>query len=254
MSQSNFPPASESVTDLGRTISPEALNLAGTALDAGIFYQDAFKAHVAPAWAQAFPVNPKCITAGPDGRCYVDEVEGDFQTRKAAFEALKDRLRSEPRGAWAMVRRPWQDDPSRASWSVALSVGNGEVVCPDLSGIVGEPTPEEFIDRAVGYEIYCARRCEEARRAGLTSLALIRERGWMPGTVLRDISIGGKRYSTAKVIKLEGPYVSLYMTRRGSATRWEWRGLAQSVEHASYPPVAGRRKLVVSAAEDAAAA
>lgn len=254
MSQSNFPPATEPVADRGRTIPAEALNLAGTALDAGIFYQDAFEAHVAPAWAQAFPVTPKCITVGADGRSYVDEIDGDFQACKAQFEALKERLRSEPRGAWAMMRRPWKDDPTRASWSVALSVGHGQVVCPDLSGIVGEPTPDEFIKRAVGYEIYCARKCEEIRRSGLTSLALIRERGWMPGTVLRDISIGGKRYSSAKVIKIEGPYVSLYMTKRGSPNRWEWRGPAQSVEHASYPPIAGRRKLVVSAAEDAAAA
>jgi hypothetical protein len=255
MSQFTFPPATESVTDLDRTIPAEALNIAGAALDAGIFYESEFKAYVAPAWAQAFPVTPKCITAGADGRCYVDEVEGDFATRKAQFEALKERLRSEPRGAWAMVRRPWKDEPDRASWAVAMSMGNGEVACPDLSGIRGQPMPEEFIQRAVGYEVYCSRKKEEARRAQLTSLALIRERGWMPGTVLRDISLGGsKRYSTAKIVKIEGPMVSLYMTRRGSGARWEWSGLAQYVEHASYPPIAGRMKLVVSASEDAAAA
>lgn len=254
MSQSAFPPATESVADRDRTIDAVALNIAGAALDAGIFYQDAFESHCSPAWAQAFPVQPKCITESADGRLYVDEVDADFQTRKAQFEALKERLRAEPRGAWAMVRRPWKHEPDRASWSVALSVGHGEVVCPDLSGIPGQPTPEEFIKRAVGYEIYCVRRCEEVRRARLTSLGLIRERAWMPGTVLRDIKLGGKGYSTAKIVKVEGAMVSLYMTRRGSGARWEWSGLAQQVEHASYPPIPGRIKLVVSAAEDAAAA
>lgn len=254
MSQSRFPPATEPMRDGVRTVSAEALNLVGKALDAGLFYNEAFKAAVRPDWMLAFPVTPKCITLSPDGRCYVDEVEGDFQTRKAQFDALKDRLRSEPRGAWAMMRRPWRDEPTRASWSVALSAGNGEVACPDLSGIQGQPTPEEFIAREVGYEIYVARECETRRRACLTSLALIRERNWMLGTVLRDITLGGKRYSTAKIVKVEGHLVSLYMTRRGSGARWEWCGLAQSIEHPSYASASSGMKLVVTAAEDAAAA
>lgn len=254
MSEYTFSPADQPIISGLRPIPVAALHIVGRALDAGLFYEDAVKAFCRDDWMRAFPVTPQCITLGPDGVTFVEGVEGNFATQKAQFEALKERLRSEPRGAWAMVRRPWRDDPTRFSWSVALSTGGGHVQCPDLSGIAGQPTPDEFIAREIGYEVYLARDAEEKRRAKLTSLALVRDRGWMPGTVLRDITLGGKRYSTAKIVKVEGAMVSLYMTRRGAGARWEWTGLAQYVEHASYPPVPGRIKLVVSAAEDAAAA
>jgi hypothetical protein len=249
----SFPPATDPIDRGLHRIPVAALHIAGAALDAGVFYQEEFVRHTSSAWAQAFPVFPKCITEQPDGRQYVDAIDADYPAQKAQFQALKELLRSERRGAWALLRRPWRDDPTRCSWSVALSAGDGEVVSPDLSGIVGQPTPEEFIARAVAYEVYIARDAETKRRAGLTSRALIRQRGWSVGATLRHVTLASKRYSTAKIIEICDEYVTLHLTLKGSRRRWEWRGLAQFVQHASYPPVSGRLELVVAAPQDAAA-
>lgn len=240
-----FPLATEAVQDLDRTLPAEALNIAGRALDAGIFYQDAFRDFCAPLWADAFPMAPQCITAGADGRTYIQAVEGGLEARNAQLETLKAQLSALPRGAWAMVRRPFPDDATRFTWSVLLSMGNGEVVFPGVSGIQGEPKPEVFIPRAVGYEIYCSRKCEEERRARITSRTLIGERGWHEGDVLRNITLGANRYSSATIVAINDDVVVLELTRRGSSKRWSWKGHAQAVEHADYARIPRRPWIVV---------
>lgn len=225
----NFQVAVDAIVERGILIPAAALNIAGCALDDKIFYQDDFDNACRPAWMVAFPITCKTITPGQGGCGYVDVVDDTFAARKAQFEALKEQLRCEPRGTWALVRRPWPDDPTRCSWSVAVSAGAGEVTSPDLSGIAGQPTFEEVIGRMVRYEIYTARHCEQRRRDEITGLAKLRERAWAPGVALRNVRTSGGEYSSGTVTQLNGAYVTLELKRRGSPRRWTWTGLAQSV-------------------------
>lgn len=241
MTQPTFPPATESVQDRGTPIPPEALNIAGRALDASIFYQDAFVQACKAAWHEAFPVTCKSITPGKDACGYID-AEGEWAEQKAQFEAFKEALTTEPRGTWALMRRPWRDDPTRASWSVAMSAGGGQVTCPDLSGIVGQPTHAELVRRMVGYEIYTARHCETRRRDEITSLAVLRERGWAVGDVLRNVKTGGAAYSSGTIIRISGPAVVLELRRRGSPRRWTWTGLAKVISFDEAATAAQGRK------------
>lgn len=229
MVPSAFPPAVAPILDRGMLIPALALNIAGRALDAKVFYQDQFEQACHAAWMEAFPVTCKTITPGQGGCGYVEAVDDGFEARKAQFEALKEQLRTEPRGTWALVRRAWPHDPSRFSWSVAMSVGGGEVTSPDLSGIVGQPTFDELVRRMVGYEIYTARHFETKRRDEITSLAKLRERAWAPGVALRDVRTSGGKYSSGTITQLSGPYVTIELKRRGSPRRWTWTGLAQAV-------------------------
>lgn len=226
---SNYPPATEPVTDFGRTLPPAALNIAGAALDAGIFYQREFAAACVGPWAEAFPARDRSITPG-EGGCGYLEVPQDIPGERALREQVCQQLAGQPRGTWALLRRPWGDDPSRATWTAVMSAGDGDVATPDLSGMPGQPTFERVLERMVDSEIYTARVHEQKRRDGIDSQVLIQAMGWRVGSVLRAVRIGGREYSSARITGFTPQgHLALELTRRGSGKRWSWCGYAQQV-------------------------
>ncbi|OGU22797.1 MAG: hypothetical protein A2580_11730 [Hydrogenophilales bacterium RIFOXYD1_FULL_62_11] len=235
-------PATEPYQHGGRTWTPAELAIIGRALDAGIFYQDAFEEACCADWVALHPHVGTSITA-QGTRAWIDGPE-DFQQRRALFEELKAELSGAPRGTWALVRtsRPRSGElPEHITWMAILADGIGGTQEPQTSHLRGaEPTHQMMMESMTGMDIYCARRAEEERREWVRNEELIAEHGWTAGTVLKNIRIGGTDYSTASITSLQDG-VSLNLTKRGSRKRWTWRGKAQRIQLKDQPQAEGCR-------------
>jgi len=225
--------ASETIPDSfrhdNRLFTRQQLAIAGAALDAGVFYQTAFAECCLNAWNAAHPhASQLCLTVDAEGQPSWTE-----HTRERR-EAMESELKSAPRGTWALLGRSYRNSSGNGiTYAAFIADGMGDVHEPHTSDLLGEPPYQTLYDRMVTMEIYLARRAEERRRSLLASHQRIAGFCWTTGTVLRDVCIGGTTYSTA-VLTVDAPYVSAFLTKRGSKKRFQWRGLAQALRIPDY--------------------
>ena len=219
----------------GRDFSATALAIVGAAINEGLFYVDDVKAYCSPRWQAEYPLTDVCLTASGD-TTYVMAPER-HEDRRAQMDNINAKLAAAPRGTWALVRQDWKSGDGHAgtSWSLRISVGNGEVHGAQPNPIwQNEKRIAGFNDAVkclIGTEIYRATNAERARRESARSRQLIKDTGWRHGATLRNVKIAGKTFSTALIVMItEEGFLRLELTKRGSRNRWNWTGVAQSIE------------------------
>lgn len=217
----------------GKMFSETQLRILGEAIDAGMFYQDDVKDFCKEPWLAAHPLHEVCLTR--TDQC--DYVSADsYVGERALVDDLRVQIQSSPRGTWALVRL--ENDRSgtpHVNWTLFISDGDGEAhACQTAPIWINErraPTYADAVTSLVGMEIYRANAAECARREQARSGLLVVMQGWAAGTILKNIKIDGKAYSTGHIVEIAANgWVTIMLTKRGSSGRWRWSGLAQRVE------------------------
>lgn len=197
------------------------------ALNAGVFYEDAFKIACRPAWDAETPALDNHwadVTIQP-GTGYED--------RRAAYKRLKGELAAAPRGTWAVIIEPWaHSQASGVRFEAVMSDGYGDVATRS-DGWSKMPTFAEMLDRMVGSEIYTARKAVEEERRTAAARARMATLHIAAGVTLRNLVVSGRhRFSTAIVTSANPATgsVELHATRRGSKHRYKVSTSALAIE------------------------
>jgi len=218
----------------GRTWFPEQLQIVGAAMNAGLFYSDDVQSVCRRLWLDAHPAQDVCLTLN-DGRAWV-EADDDIGVRRTMREAFEEKLKVGPRGTWFAYRHsaPARGDlPGLVSWYAAIADGQGRAHVVQGTRLRDGVTFQLLLDDMVRMEIFEAWEAEQFRREHLRSGEVIQQRGWHAGNTLRNVTVGGVKYSSAVIEGLgEGDtnFVHLTLTKRGSRRRYEWKGVAQSIQ------------------------
>lgn len=145
---------------------------------------------------------------------------------------LGEEVCQKPRGHYILVRRSY---PGRTYFQFVASLGDGELGTGGAYDTFDStPSAETVLERTVGYEIYLCRKAVEADRRRRRDVAVLIEHGWQVGMELKNLRDGSTHYSTARItgIDREKGGISLYLTRRGSPTRWRTTWGASAVAEA----------------------
>ncbi|MCD9046785.1 hypothetical protein [Luteimonas sp. MHLX1A] len=246
-------PATEPFSHDGRTFSAAQLNIIGDALAAGVFYQDALRDHCRDAWIADCPAVDHRITRDDgDG---IELLPENFQQGRARLSEVEAELKTLPRGSWAFFGRPYVSEDGR-QWrglEMSISVGDGSIYRVQTSRFNAStaPMPDFAVAHAdmVSMDIYLARQAEEERTKRDLSRHLIQQHGLRAGMQLRDVELGGERFSSATVTEVRPTgYLKLVLTKRGSKRRWEYAGLAQSIRSRELTHAPVTRDLLFAAA------
>lgn len=218
----------------GRHFTAAELAVVGAAIDAGIFYTDDLKDFCRSEWEALHPATDRCLTATGD-LPYQLLNDHEYAGRREAARALEASVAAAARGTWGLLRHDWADgDHQGVTYTMFIAVGSGSAYGVQTGAIhhAGRvPGYEDAIQQMVGYEIYLADIAEKRRREEARSRAVIQAAGLVPGKALRNIQLGSKTYSSGTVEEVVGAgYVKLLLVKRGSRTRWNWTGLAQSIK------------------------
>lgn len=185
------------------------------ALDAGVFYQDAFKDFVLARMGgfdcEAVLVETIDLTS---------DAGGFGRRRLAALETVKPL----PRGHYVVVRYVSGDGSSL--FGAAMSDGSGNIApggAHDSYDMM--PTGNKLLDRMLGYEIYLCRHAIEDIRRTQTDIEALAAHAFTVGMVFKNYRHpgDGKPYSKAVVCAVSpaSGTLKLVLTKRGSAKRWE---------------------------------
>ncbi len=184
-----------------------------TALDVGVFYQDAFDKACRPAWDAAAPATESRL---PD---VVLSAEETWLAARPRVDARRAALLSAPRGAWALVRKPLAG--GREYFNALIHDGMGEIH-ERADGWSAPPTFAEVANRMIGMEVYRARHDVERERAIARAVTRLSTLNLAEGSTLRDVEIDGTVYSTGIVEEVfpDTGAVRLFLTKRGSRNRF----------------------------------
>lgn len=228
------PIPAEGFSDGGRHFTAAELAVVGAAIDAGIFYTDVLKEFCRTEWEALHPATDRCLTATGD-LPYQLLNDHEYAGRREIARALEAAVAAAPRGTWGLLRHDWAfGDRKGVTYTMFIADGSGSAYGVQTGAIhhAGRvPGYEDAIQQMVGYEIYLANIAEKRRREEARSRAVIQAAGLVPGKALRNIQLGSKTYSSGTVEEVVGAgYVKLLLVKRGSRTRWNWTGLAQSIK------------------------
>ena len=188
-----------------------------SALDAGVFYQDAFESACRQQWDA---VTPAVEVRLPN--IHVDP-KLDFETRRVQRANVVKQLESAPRGTWAVLIKPWSHSGnSGITYEALMSNGHGTVDARS-DGWASEPTYEAMRDRMIGMEVYTARHAVAQERRNAAGAARLRALHIHPSITLRNVTVDGcHHFSTVVVTKVYEATggLELYATRRGSRKRF----------------------------------
>lgn len=189
------------------------------ALDAGVFYQDAFcdfvVRHMGGYGCEAVLV--ETVTEPDRGS------PDYFELKRATMGGLSQRIAASPRGHYALVKYTGSDGTDR--YTVKVSDGSGKLaVGGSYDGYDTPPTSEKVLNRMVGYEIYKCRHAVEEKRRIEADIASLEKHGFKVGMEFKDYKHPGetKRFSKAVVeaIYPENGTIKLFLVRRGTSKRW----------------------------------
>jgi len=185
------------------------------ALDADVFYQDAFAAFVVDRMG-----GYDCEAALVE---HLNVGRDDSDTAKALRRDLATRVKAAPRGHYGIVQR--QSENGTLSYALIVSDGTGELATGGRFDSHYEiPTGAKVLERMVGYEIYQCRKAVEADRLLKSNVAALAEFAFQPGMEFKNVKVSGEVKPYAKAVvratNAETGMVSLLLTRRGSAKRW----------------------------------
>lgn len=218
----------------GSTWFPEQLAIVGAALNAGLYYDDDIQSACVGAWRDTHPAQDTCLTLNGD-KVWIDASD-ELGARRAMREGFEEKLKVASRGTWFAYRHVTPahgDRQEHASWHASIADGNGGVHAVQGSRLRAGITFGLLEADLIRMEIYLACRAEQFRREHLRSGELIQHLGWRVGDTLSKVTVGGVQYSSAVIEGLgEGDtrFVHLTLTKRGSRRRYEWKGVAQSIQ------------------------
>lgn len=214
----------------GDVFTEQELAIAGEAIDAGIFNQRAFADFCRDKWVQGHPATESCITGGQDD--VSERMTGTWDTDRKRRDAVRQVVRNSPRGTWAVLRTDWDNgERTGVRWEVFFARGNARVLEPHM-GLAGRRAPnfDDVIHNVVNYEIYLARRAEEARRERARSRATLASYDWGVGSVIKRVRLGSHAFSAVRIVDvMDSGYIKVHCTKRGSGRRWEATVLAQAL-------------------------
>lgn len=195
------------------TDNPALRAIVEQTIDAKVFYQDEFKEACRGGWDATLPVT-ECRL--PD---LMQDGETTFQARQEEVRLAHEELKAGPRGTWMVVRRL---HPNCTVGYLALIHDGAGTVHGRSDGWAAEPTFAAVVDRMIGSEVYDMRRVVEANRQRAACAAALEGMQIEVGTRLKQVTLGGQTYSTAVVTGIDPAigYVSLRLTKRGSAKRY----------------------------------
>lgn len=167
------------------------LSATSDALDAGVFYQDAFETFVLDRIGRADPAHDQFLG--------VFDEPSEFQQRSALRSVVQSQVVQAPRGSWAVISRDGRD-PGVCIYLPVMSDGSNAPATGGSFDVYEEmPGYSAIHRRMAGYEVYLARKQIEAERSRAHNLALIVERGFRVGTTYRNLTIGRETYSTVTI-------------------------------------------------------
>jgi len=189
------------------------------ALDAGIFYQDAFKAfvlmHMGGFDCEAVLVETVSLDRSMEDYCH---------RKRIVCERLYSLIKAAPRGHYALLQYS-SDDGSR-SFGTITSDGTGNLAPGAAYNCQTEmPSGEYVLDRMMGYEIYLCRQSIEGKRRMKADVQALTDHAFIPGMTFKDYRHPGEVKSYSKVvITAVSPAtgnVKLLLVRHGTRKRWE---------------------------------
>lgn len=200
--------------------SKEIVIACEAAIDAGVFYQDAFADFVVKHMG-GYDCQPVLVET-VSFKWYGGNT---FLAEQRAWNAeAAARMKSSPRGHYLLIEKLYEDGKRR--YSTMVSAGNGQLsVGGSHDSYDEQPTGEKVLARMVEYEVYCCRKAvEETRRRDHNQNALERHR-YCIGQVFRNYRHPGeaKPFSKATVTKIypESGRVTMQLTKRGTSKMWE---------------------------------
>lgn len=219
-------------TVAGHIFTPEELRVVGDALDLGIHDEDEFFNACRSKWESLRPTRLQLIS-GTNGPWI--EGKADASRRQDQLEQIRSKVMAqELRGSWCALRwtESLSDGRKAVCWHAMMANGQGNVTEERFYCLPGDPrTPNAggLYEKMIRSEVAQARMAEETRRDRWRSETMIRARGWIPGARLRNVVIEKTLYSSAKILDVQGSYLVLELTRRGSRRRWLARVLGHQV-------------------------
>jgi len=189
------------------------------ALDAGVFYQDAFRdyvvQHMGGYGCEAVLVETVTV---PDR-----SAPDYFELKRAAMIELSNRIAASPRGHYALVKYTGNDGTHR--YSPKVSDGSGKLaVGAAYDSYDAPPSGDKVLERMVGYEIYECRNAVEAKRRIEADIAALVRHSFKVGMEFKNYKQPGepKPYSKAAIQEIypEFGQIKLHLTKRGSPKRW----------------------------------
>lgn len=200
--------------------SKEMVIACEAAIDAGVFYQDAFAEFVVKHMGgyDCKPVLVETVSFKWHGG-------SNFLAEQRTWNAeAAVRMKASPRGHYFLIEKLYEDGKRR--YSTMVSAGNGQLSIGGSHDSYDEqPAGEKVIARMVEYEVYCCRKAvEESRHRDHNRNALERHR-YTVGQVFRNYRHPGeaKPFSKATVTKIypESGQVTMQLSKRGTSKMWE---------------------------------
>ncbi|MPR06317.1 hypothetical protein [Microvirga tunisiensis] len=194
----------------------------GQALDLNIHYDTDMDAYVIPRIAQ--------FEEARDLPLGTFTKPSEWKEQRAFNQDLARRVASGPRGTWAIVVTNCHD--GRIFYSTLISDGTGEISTGGSHDSYDTPPDyPKIYERMIGYEIYLARRVVEAQRQLARDQTAIRDHRLQAGMTFKDLMVDHKKFSTAAIQQVDPNTgrVKLFMTKRGSAQRYQGEVSASSL-------------------------
>lgn len=199
------------------------------AVDAGVFYQDAFEDYVVKHMGGYDCEAVLCETVSVQWY-----GGGNFLAEHRAWEKeAEQRLKSLPRGHYIQIEKRLDD--GRRTYSTKVSAGNGQLAVGGSHDFYDEPqNGEKVISRMIGYEIYLCRKMIENSRIRDNHRKSLEAHRYCVGQVFRNYRHPGeiKPFSKATIIGIypESGQVKMQLTKRGTSKVWEVTVGAGSIE------------------------
>lgn len=200
--------------------SKEMVLACEAAIDAGVFYQDAFADFVVKHMG-GYDCKPVLVET-VSFKWYGGE---NFLAAQRAWRTEAEmRMKSSPRGHYILVEKLYDDGKRR--YSTMVSAGNGQLsVGGSHDSYDEQPTGEKVLSRMIGYEVYCCRKAVEDSRCRDHNRKALEHHRYCVGQVFRNYRHPGetKPFSKATVTKIypESGQVTMHLSKRGTSKMWE---------------------------------
>lgn len=192
------------------------------ALDAAIFYDDAFQAfarqHMGGYGCKATLIEVVEMDAS---------IEKNWEMRKAMHARIYADVIAAPRGHYIVVRTQREQ---RIFFKTYVSDGHGDQLAVGGSHDTYDmmPSADKVLDRMVGYEVYLCRKAIEANRYYTKCIGMMREFGLHIGFTFKgEFKFNADKFSTVtitQIVEATGQ-IKVHLTKRGSSKRYEaWLG------------------------------
>jgi len=189
------------------------------ALDAGVFYQDAFEDFVIEKMGGF-----DCQATLAMNLLFVRQAKSHTVRQEVnQLMDMEQRIATMPRGHYAIIKTI--NPPELVSFRFLVSDGTGDVSTGGKFDTYDtEPSPETILRKMHGYEIYLCRKIVEQRREKARDIDALTSLNIHVGMKIKDYKCPGevKPFSSATVIEVHPKTgtLKLMLMRRGTSKRW----------------------------------